>query len=146
MEDKNIGSIDINKAEKFMKSHKKEINNLFLIYQMIEMMFFMNLYWPYIPEDNRKEHLDGLNKKSNSKTLGKMKKRYLEIFPEDNYNLISILEIVIPQRNTFMHSFWMFLALWEDKKKTVTTIGEEILESYQENANKLFDKVLKLSN
>lgn len=132
--------MNIEATKKFMDGKKDEIINTFMYYQMIEMMLFMKLYFPDIPkEDGRKDYLKKSNKDFNSKTLGGIKNKYLKKFPNDDYDLISILETVTKERNMFMHGFWMFLALMEDEKRNST--GEMILDQYEKNAGSLLDKI-----
>lgn len=134
--------MNIDATRKFMDEKKDKIINLFMYYQMIEMMFFMKLYFPDAPkEDGREDYFEKMNTEFNSKTLGRMKNKYLQKFPNDDWNLKSSLERVAPERNMFMHGLWMFLALTKDEERDNT--GEMLLDQYEKNAGELLDKVVE---
>ena len=67
-------------------------------------------------------------------------------FPHDDYDLKSDLELVTKERNTFMHAFWIFLALWQDKDRATVSVGEQFLEQYENNTSQLLKKIHKLPN
>lgn len=139
--------MDINASRDFMNNHKDQVIDLFLTYQMIETLLFMKLHFPDIPKiDNKKDALEAINKKINSKTLGELKLKYLKKFPHDDYDLKSDLELVTKERNTFMHAFWIFLALWQDKDRATVSVGEQFLEQYENNTSQLLKKIHKLPN
>lgn len=119
----------------FINKNKDQIMELFLLYQMIEMLFFMKLYLPI--KDIKK-----INEKANSKTLGSLKNRYCKKFPNDECHLVDLLEITIKQRNFFMHSLWIQLSLMTDEQKIFKN-GTAILKNLLENANQLFDEIVK---
>jgi hypothetical protein len=134
--------MNISACKKFMNSNKKQIIDLFMYYQMIEMSLFVRLYFPDIPENDREDSLKKLEKEINSKTLGKMKKKYLSKFPDDKYKLKSIIEVVSNERNTFMHSLWISLALM--KKEDSIKNGKIFFNQYEKNAVELFDGIHKM--
>ena len=113
---------------------------------MAEMLLFFKLHLPDLREDtDREEFLEEANKKMNSKTFGKLKSKYLEKFPGDEYNLIQDLKIVAEQRNSFMHSLWMVIAL-ADGKENVMQIGEILLNDFIKQSHALLEKIYKLPN
>lgn len=138
--------LNINIFKHFINSHKDQVINLLLTYQMIETLFFLKLYFPDVSKtDEKSKYLEIMNKELNSKTLGKLKNKYLKKFPNDKYNLIPTLESVSIERNTFMHSLCMFIALQENRKMAKIT-GEKILRDYNKNAYELIDKLYQLPN
>jgi len=139
--------IDIKSAIDFMIYHKDKIMDLFLMYQMVESLLFMKLHISDLSKTgDRSREFEELNKKMNSKTLGKLKARYLKKFPKDDYDLISKLNSVIIERNSFMHSLWLFLALWKDREQSTVSVGERFLKQYKNNASQLLDKIYELPN
>jgi hypothetical protein len=136
--------IKIERATEFIQKHQHQVVDLFVTYQMIEMMLFLNLHLPGMSEiEDREDYLEEINKQLNSKTFGKLKKVYLEKYPKDEYQLISGMEIVAAQRNSFMHSFCMVLALWENQKE-MNMWGKFLLDDFTKQANSLFDKIIKV--
>ena len=136
--------MNIDASKKFMNRHKDQIFNLFLRYQMIEMLLFMHLYFPDVPkDDNRDTAMIKITKELNTKTFGKLRSKYLKRFPGDDYNLASDLISVGGQRNAFMHSLWLTIALMDSQEKTDIT-EEDILNDFTKNADNLFDKVLNI--
>ncbi len=132
-------------SQGFMDEHKAKILDLFLTYQMIETMLFMKLYLPGISEtEDRGDYLEDINKKLNSKTLGKLRKEYLRKYPSDNYNLALDLEVLGTQRNSFMHSLCMTIGLCDSREKAFM-LGELIVNSSYEHANSVRDKVVNLN-
>ena len=128
----------------FINEHKDQVIDLFMDYQMIEMMLFLKLYLPDISkEEERENDIEEMNKRINSKTFGYLKNKYIEKFPDDDYNLKFDLESVAKQRNSFMHSIWIIIALGGHKEKVIK-MGEILLNDFTKNANGLFDKVMKL--
>lgn len=133
-------------AKEFIQKHQDQVIDLFLTYQMIEMLLFLKLHLPELPQvDDREDALEEANKNLNSKTFGKLKSKYLELYPNDEYNLKFDLELVGTQRNGFMHSLWMVIALGEEKEK-IAEIGEVILNDFTKQAHNLLDKIHKLPN
>lgn len=133
-------------AKEFIQKHQDQVIDLFLTYQMIEMLLFLKLHLPELPQvDDREDALEEANKNLNSKTFGKLKGKYLELYPNDEYNLKFDLEVVGTQRNGFMHSLWMVIALGEEKEK-IAEIGEVILNDFTKQAHNLLDKIQKLPN
>jgi hypothetical protein len=136
--------MDIEGSRKFITKHSQQIINLFLTYQMIEIILFMKLHFPELPQvEDRDDALEVMNKELNSKTLGKLKNKYLKRFPKDDYDLKLDLETVATQRNSFMHSFWMIIALGQDRKK-IEGIGEILLNDFDKQAAKLLNKIYGL--
>ncbi|MDD4289670.1 MAG: hypothetical protein PHH83_00130 [Patescibacteria group bacterium] len=137
-------NIDIFKH--FIKGHKDRVIDLLLTYQMIEILLFLKLYLPDVSKtDNESRYMEIINKELSSKTLGKLKNKYLKKFPNDKYNLVSTLELVRIERNTFMHSLYIFIASQENRKMAKIT-GEKILNDYSKNAYELLDKLYQLPN
>ena len=136
----------IENAKEFINKHKDVILDLFLTYQMIEMLLFLKLHLPEIPQtEEREDVLEQANKKINSKTFSKLKNKYLEQYPDDKYQIKFDLEVVGTQRNSFMHSLWMVIALGEDKEN-IAMVGEVILNDFSKQAHNLLEKVYKLPN
>ncbi|GEM_PF-6171003 len=136
--------MNIEASRDFINKHRDQVIDLFLTYQMIEMMFFLKLHLPDIPEvEGRDDILEEVNKEINAKTLGKLKNKYLEKYPSDDYDLKFDLELVGTQRNGFMHSLWMVIALGQDREK-IAGIGEILLNDFTKQAHKLLDKIYKL--
>lgn len=135
--------MDIELANKYIESEKDRIFCLFRLYQMIEIMLFLKLYPSEIITPLReKAEFEKLNKELNSKTLGGMTTKYLKKYPNDKYKLKLILKIVAPQRNHFMHSFWIFLSATKDEKQA-KEYGDLVLKDFEKNANELFNTLLK---
>lgn len=133
--------MNIERARDFINKHQDQVTDLFTTYQMIEMMLFMKLHLPGISEvEDREDYLEKVNKQINSKTFGKLKKVYLERYPNDEHQLVPGIDIVSVQRNSFMHSFCMILALWENQKE-MDTWGKFLLDDFTKQANDLFKKV-----
>ncbi|RJQ32011.1 hypothetical protein C4572_01570 [Candidatus Parcubacteria bacterium] len=133
-------------AKEFIQKHQDQVIDLFLTYQMIEMLLFLKLHLPELPHiDDREDALEEANKNLNSKTFGKLKGKYLELYPNDEYSLKFDLEVVGTQRNGFMHSLWMVIALGEEKEK-IAEIGEVILNDFTKQAHNLLNKIHKLPN
>jgi len=110
--------MNIEASRNFINDHKDQVIDLFLTYQMTEMILFCKLHLPDLPEfTDRENALEEANKKMNSKTFGKLRNKYLEKFPNDEYNLVPDLEIVAMQRNSFMHSLWMVVALADGREE-----------------------------
>ncbi len=144
--DRNLKMINIEHARDFIQKHQDQVTDLFITYQMIEMMFFLKLHLPGISEiENREDYLEGVNKQINSKTFGKLKKVYLEKYPNDKYQLIFDMEVVAIQRNSFMHSFCMILVLWENQEE-MNTWGKFLLDDFTKQAHNLLEKVYELPN
>ncbi len=136
--------MDIEASRDFINKHRDQVIDLFLTYQMIEMLLFLKLHLPDIPEiNNRSDSLEETNKEMNSKTLSKLKRKYLEKYPNDDHNLKSDLDLVATQRNGFMHSLWMVIALGQDREK-IAGIGEILLNDFIKQAHDLLDKIQKL--
>jgi|SRR3989338_2027370 len=139
--------MDIEAAKKFMIDRSEQIINLFLTYQMIEMMLFMKLHLPDLPRmENRDDALEVMNKQINSKTFNKLKNKYLKEFPDDDYGLKFDLETVAMQRNSFMHSLWMVVALAQYDRAKTEKWTDIILDDFDKQAHKLLDKIYKLPN
>lgn len=133
-------------AKEFIQKHQDQVIDLFLTYQMIEMLLFLKLHLPELPQvEDREDVLEEANKNLNSKTFGKLKSKYLELYPNDEYNLRFDLEVVGTQRNGFMHSLWMVIALGEEKEE-IAEVGEVILNDFTKQAHNLLDKTYKLPN
>jgi len=128
-------NIDI--TQKFIEQHTEQILKIFETYQKIEILFFMNLYLP------KKLSIEELNKLLNTKTCGMIEKEYLRTFPDDKYGLKKLLRTVTQQRNSFMHSFWIFLALTE--KKNLRINNELILNDFQKNADELLNIIIRFN-
>ena len=136
--------MDFKLAQHFININQKRVLEIFSTYQKIEILLFMKLYSSdLLLTSSREDDINKLNKELNSKTLGKMTKKYLNKYPKDDYGLKSLLEIVIPQRNTFMHSFWIFLSASKNKEQA-TEYGNLILKDFKKNANNLLDILLKV--
>ncbi len=73
-----------------------------------------------------------------------LRQKYIEKYQSDEHELIDDLKLVGKERNSFMHSIWMFLALLDEKEREIS--GEKILRQYFQNAERLFNKVIKLSH
>lgn len=124
-----------------MEENKDQVIDLFITYQMIEMLLFMKLHLPAIAEANdRGIALEKINKEINSKTFGKLRTKYLEKFPNDDYNLSGDIAGVAEQRNSSMHSLWMVIAMGEDKEK-INEIGKALLDNFDKYADKLLQKI-----
>ena len=133
--------MNIEATREFINEHEDQVIDLFITYQMIEMLLCLKLHLPGLAEiDDREDALEAVNKEINSKTFGRLKNQYLDKYPKDDYDLKSDMEIVGTQRNSFMHSIWVLIALGKDKEKIVG-LGEVLLNDFTENANRLFDKV-----
>ncbi len=144
--DRNLKMINIERARNFIQKHQDQVIDLFITYQMIEMMFFLKLHLPGISEiEDREDYLEGVSKQINSKTFGKLKKVYLEKYPNDKYQLIFDMEVVAIQRNSFMHSFCMILVLWENQEE-MNTWGKFLLDDFTKQAHNLLEKVYELPN
>lgn len=134
-------TMDISGAREFINENRDQILDLFLTYQMIEIMLFLKLHLPDVPKvEGREAVMDDLNKGLNSKTFGKLLAKYLAKHPDDKHDLKSDLKTVGNQRNSFMHSIWITLALCEGKEK-IREMGELSLRDFSRNANRLLDKV-----
>jgi len=139
--------MNINLVKDFIKTNQSKVIDLFLTYQMIEMLFTMKLF---LPERNnstseilRNEQLAELNKRINNKTLGILIQKYKKKYPKDESIILEMLVSVKDQRNSFMHSLWMVLAAMKNKEE-IDRNGILIINNYQESADKLFDKIIKL--
>lgn len=138
--------MDIEASRNFINDHKDQVIDLFLTYQMAEMLLFFKLHLPDLPGAiDREDFLEEANKKINSKTFGQLRNKYLEKFPNDEYNLIQDLKIVAEQRNSFMHSLWMVIAL-SDGKEDIGQIGEVLLNDFVKQSHALLEKIYKLPN
>ena len=135
--------MNIKASQEFIKKRKDKILNLFLTYQMIELMLFAKLYFPEIPDGKENKNiLKTVNKELNSKTLGKLRYKYLSKFPKDKLRLEQDLKTLTLQRNSFMHSLWMIIAVAQDTKK-ITIITEDLLDVFSRNADKILKKIYK---
>jgi len=139
--------MNIDLVKDFIKTNQPKILDLFLMYQMIEMLFAMKLFLPEKDKATskllRNEQLAELNKRMNSKTLGMLIQRYKKKYPKDESKILELLVGVKDQRNSFMHSLWMVLSAMKSEGE-IDRNGSLIINSYKENADKLFDKIIKL--
>lgn len=136
--------MNIEASRNFINKHRDQVIDLFLTYQMIEMLLFLKLHPLELPEvGEREDALEEANKQMNSKTFGKLKNKYMELYSNDEYGMKFDLEVVGQQRNGFMHSLWIVIALGEDKEK-ITAIGEVLLNDFMKQAHALLDKIYKL--
>lgn len=133
--------MNIEVAREFINEHKDEVIDLFITYQIMEMELCLKLHLPGLDEmDGREVALEAVNKEINSKTFGRLTRQYLEKYPDDKYDIKLDLETVGMQRNSFMHSIWVIVALGQKKEK-VAEMGEVLLKDFTKNANRLFDKL-----
>jgi len=130
--------MDINQSESYFDANKGSILNLFKTYQMIEILLFMNLYFPIIDKELT---LEKASKEVNEKTLGKLKIMYLSQHPNDELNIKVLLEAVTKQRNVFMHSLWINMGLMS--KKDFDEYANRLLDDFKKNANLLLDKIMR---
>jgi len=122
-------------AQKYISEHKERVFNLFSTYQMIETLLFMKLNFP-----EKEKGLDALNKELSRNTLGSLKQNYDAKFPKDDFEISELIEICRIQRNSFMHSFWILLALFgseEDGKEKC----DMFFVDFEKNSSKLMNKV-----
>lgn len=136
--------MNVGYAREFMQTHQNQIFDLFLTYQMIEMTLFLKLHLPELSQKKDiDEALEDVNSGLNSKTFGKLRKKYLELYPSDEYSLKSDLEVVGQQRNSFVHSLWMIIATSAEKEKIIA-VGEVVLKDFWRQASNLLEKIDKL--
>jgi hypothetical protein len=136
--------MNIERPQKFINKHKDQVIQLFITYQMIEMTLFLKLHLPGISEvEDREDYLEEVNKQINSKTFSKLKRIYLEKYPNDEHKLIFDMDVVATQRNSFMHSFWTVLAMWENQEE-MEMWGKIFLDDFTKQSEALFAKIIKL--
>jgi hypothetical protein len=136
--------MNIESSREFINSHKDQVIDLFLTYQLIEMVLFFKLHLPNKSDNDEDDDLlENTNKKINSKTFGKLKSKYLEKFPNDDYHLSSDLDLVATQRNGFMHSLWMIIAI-ADGRDEIRQVGEVLLNDFIKQSHLLLDKIYTL--
>ena len=136
--------MNVEGAKSFIHDHGDQILDLFLTYQMIEMTLFFKLHLPRLPEVRyADDELGEINKELNAKTLGKLKNKYLEKFPNDDYDLKFDLETVAMQRNSFMHTLWVVIAMAQDQEK-IARVGEIMLDNFGKGVHELLEKIHKL--
>lgn len=126
-------------VDDFFEKHKKGILELFKLYQMLETLLFMKLYFPKI---GKTESLKSISKKLNKKTFGKLAKEYIKQNPNDVLKIKKLFRVVGSDRNSFMHNMWINLALLS--KSDFDKYSEKILEDYTQNAKSLFKIVTKV--
>ena len=105
---------------------------------MIELLFFMKLYFP-----DKDITIEQLNKNLNKKTFGSLLKKYNEKYPDDPYNLGDILEICINERNSFMHNFYINIVLLSNQESGLGQCNS-FFKSFESNADILFKKITEL--
>ncbi|MEO6333332.1 MAG: hypothetical protein ABIO57_04185 [Candidatus Paceibacterota bacterium] len=111
---------------------------------MLEMLLFIKLHLTDIEvADDRALFIEQMNERINSKTLGKLKDKYLRKFPNDDYVLVEELKSVTKQRNSFMHSLWIIIALGKNKREA-HSLGRKLIKDYLKRADELFEKVLSM--
>ena len=133
--------MDLKFATKFKDLEKERILDLFMMYQMIELLLFMHLYPGEIITPVRDEgEFKKLDKEVNTKTLGKITAKYNQKFQNNEHSLKDLLETVTPQRNSFMHSFWIMIASAKDETEAMD-FGKIVLDDFEKNANALLDAI-----
>ncbi len=134
--------MDLKFATKFKDLEKERILDLFMMYQMIELLLFMHLYPGDIITPVRGDtEFEKLEREVNTKTLGKITRKYNQKFPNDEHDLKNLLEIVTPQRNSFTHSFWMMIASAETESQAID-FGMTVLDDFEKKSKSLLDAII----
>lgn len=137
--------MDLNFVNDLMLNNKEKVLNLFLKYQMVEMLLFLQLgVGIAIEETSDKDRLfKQLNDEINKKTLGGIKRMYLKKYPNDELEILPFLNIVINERNHYMHSMWTFMALFkpEDDREM---IFNQLITQYTKNVDSLMNLIIKI--
>lgn len=128
-----------------MLKNKERILNLFLKYQMVEMLLFLQLGIEIANEEtsDRDKSMKQLNDEINRKTLGGIKRMYLKKYPNDELEILPFLDIVINERNHYMHSIWTFMALFkpEDDREM---LFDQLITQYTKNVDDLMNLIIKI--
>lgn len=129
--------MNVDFAQKYINEHKERVFSLFSTYQMIETLLFMKLHFP-----EKEKGLDALNKELSKNTLGSLKQKYDTKFPKDDFDLSELIETCRMQRNSFMHSFWILLALFgsEDDGREKCDM---FFVDFEKNSTDLMNKVIE---
>lgn len=120
-------------AEKFISINRDKILRLFSFYQIIEIMLFWQLYskdFTKLDEESQKRILL-------KKTLGKLTKKYKQTDSCDDLILAELNEL-ITERNQFMHSMWVILAISKSEDEAFVH-GNYMLDKYQKRAKVVFE-------
>lgn len=124
-------------AEKFITSNSNKVLRLFSLYQIVEIMLFMRLYEGTIMNPDDPDEFGKFSKIFQYKTFGKLIKEYSKKYPKDELNLLSQFNEVLPQRNNFMHSMWVMVALSSDQEEANYN-GNMLITKYDKSLTKLF--------
>ena len=118
---------------------------LFRMYQMVELLLFLNLY---LPETNKTEDkdktLENINYSLLRKTFGSILKKYKESFPNDEHGLYEKIKNVKDQRNDFMHISIVLLNFISNEDRSEKFIS--LLADYENNLNILFDNLTSIKD
>jgi len=129
-------------AEKYIDDNKNIILRLFSMYQIIEMVLFVKLYCGSFPSDLENEiEFTQFSKLMGSKTLGKIINEYKKRYKNDEFNLLGDLERMRLERNNFMHSMWIILAVCNSAEEAQKH-ADFMINKYNDTATRLFKSVL----
>lgn len=124
-------------VEKCFRKNRYQILRVFQKAQLVESWLYMRVYFNkgllLIEPKERVKMLNDLLKKPMSCYINK----YKELFPKKK-KIHKLLEIINKQRNSFMHTLYVWCLLIKDKKeieKGVTLF----LNSFEKNLDKVLD-------
>jgi hypothetical protein len=129
-------------AEKYIDENTNLILRLFSLYQIIEITLFIKLFEnSYTSDLNNNQEFIKFEKRISSKTLGKIIKEYEVKYPKDDFLILQDLKTIKKERNNFMHSMWVILAVCNSQDEA-RKYGDYLLKKYNDTASKVFNTVL----